>query len=409
MLLTIGAGVYLVSRWSIVRVAEAAGDGEGRRLLVGIVAVFGILAVMPWLGVDPPGFLTFAKPASGFYAAQARLIARGLSRPEVLPASPSFDADLSRVQGADVLLFFVESYGAVAYERPELAAPLEAGRARLAAAIHEAGFDVASAYVTSPTFGGSSWFAHVTLLSGISIADPDTNAMLLSAHRDTLPSTFARQGYRTVAVMPGMWSPWPEASFYGFGATLNGVSLAYGGPPFGWWDLTDQFTYAKLDALELDKVSRPPLFVFLPTVSTHTPFTPTPPYQPDWTRMLLAHPYAEADLEQAYDGDPDWTNLGLGYVRAMNYSYETLAGYVRKHAGRDVVIVLIGDHQPPALVSGVGASWDVPVHVITSRTAILEQLVAQGFKSGLRPSRPTLGPMHDLTSTLLRAFGGYRQ
>ena len=92
----------------------------------------------------------------------------------------------------------------------------------------------------------------------------------------------------------------------------------------------------------------------------------------------------------------------------MNYSYETLAGYVRKHAGRDVVIVLIGDHQPPALVSGVGASWDVPVHVISSRAAILDQLIAQGFRPGLTPSRPTLGPMHDLTPTLLRAFGGYR-
>lgn len=407
-LIAIVAIVYLATRWSLRRVMVAAGAPGSRALLIGICAGLGVLFVMPWLGLDRPQMLTFAKPATGLYATQARLIARGLSRSQVLPPSPSFDADLSRVQGADVLLFFIESYGAVAYERPALAAPLEPARARLAAAIHDAGFSVASAYVTSPTFGGSSWFAHVTLLSGISVSDPDTNAQLLSAHRQTLPGTFARHGYRTVAVMPGMWSPWPEGAFYGFADTLNGISLGYQGPPFGWWDLTDQYAYAKLDALEVDKPSRPPLFVFLPTVSTHTPFTPTPPYQPDWPKMLTAEPYTEAELEAAYDGDPDWTNLGLGYVRAMNYSYAAIAGYVEKHAGRDVVIVLIGDHQPPALVSGEGATWEVPVHVISSRPAILEALVARGFRAGLAPTRPTLGPMETLTPLLLQAFGGYK-
>ena len=121
--------------------------------------------------------------------------------------------------------------------------------------------------------------------------------------------------------------------------------------------------------------------------------------------MLLAHPYAEADLEQAYDGDPDWTNLGLGYVRAMNYSYETLAGYVRKHAGRDVVIVLIGDHQPPALVSGEGQPWDVPVHIIASRPPVLDRLAAHGFHEGLDPSGPRISKMHELLPALLEAFG----
>jgi hypothetical protein len=52
----------------------------------------------------------------------------------------------------------------------------------------------------------------------------------------------------------------------------------------------------------------------------------------------------------------------------------TLGGYLRLRADRDFVMVIVGDHQPPAMVSGEGATWDVPVHVITNRTQVLDRL-----------------------------------
>jgi hypothetical protein len=354
-----------------------------------------------------PG-VVFARPATALYTEQAVLVSNGLRHTRGLPASPSFDAGLEEVQGADVLLFFIESYGAITFERPAFSEPLQPSRRLLEQAIADTGHQVVSAFVTSPTFGGSSWFAHVTLLSGISVQDPDTNAELLQQQRETLPTAFSRRGYRTLAVMPGMWSPWVEGRFYGFSDIYNAPRLDYHGPPFGWWDLNDQFTYAKLDEVELVKGERPPAFVFLPTISTHTPFTPTPPYQPDWRRMTSASPYDLADLDRAYAQEVDWTNLRPAYIRAVTYSYETLAGYLRQHQHNDYVMILIGDHQPPALVSGEGASWDVPVHIITARQPILDRLQQAGFVSGLTPKGPSLGPMHALTGTLLGAFGSYR-
>jgi hypothetical protein len=68
-------------------------------------------------------------------------------------------------------------------------------------------------------------------------------------------------------------------------------------------------------------------------------------------------------------------------------------------------MILIGDHQPAAAVSGVGAPWDVPVHVMTSRAAVLDRLRAHGFRDGLEPKRPVLGRMNELLPTLLDAFG----
>jgi hypothetical protein len=169
--------------------------------------------------------------------------------------------------------------------------------------------------------------------------------------------------------------------------------------------MTDQFTLAKMDRLEVDASPRPPLFVLFPTISTHIPFTPTPPYQPDWSRMLTDTPYGERELELAYDRQPDWMDLGPSYADAVSYVYRTLEGYVRKQAGRDLVMILVGDHQPAAAVSGQRATWDVPVHVVANRRAVLEGLERRGFGRGIRPTWPSLGTMHELTPVLLDVLG----
>ena len=110
-----------------------------------------------------------------------------------------------------------------------------------------------------------------------------------------------------------------------------------------------------MDELEVTRQPRRPLFVFFPTITTHVPFVPTPPYQPDWTRILTISPYDTKDLDEAWSDYPDWMNLGPSYVKALAYAYATIGGYLRLRADRDFVVLLIGDHQPPSLVSGDGA------------------------------------------------------
>jgi hypothetical protein len=293
----------------------------------------------------------------------------------------------------------------VSWERPEFVEALAASRARLDAEIHNTGRRVASAFVESTTFGGESWLAHISLLSGTEVRDEDTNVRLMAQQRETMVTAFSHQGYRTVAIMPGLQRAWPEGSFYGFDQIYGADRLAYEGPPFGWWDITDQFALARMDALEIAARARAPVFVFFPTISTHTPFTPTPPYQPDWTRIMTPTPYDVEDLDRAWSEPPDWLNLGPGYAQALGYINASLGGYLRLRKDRDFVMVLIGDHQPPAMVSGEGAPWDVPVHVITNRSEVLDRLLQQGFREGLQPQRPAVTKMHALLPVLLGAFG----
>src|SRR5439155_7284752 len=103
--------------------------------------------------------------------------------------------------------------------------------------------------------------------------------------------------------------------------------------------------------------------------------------------------------------EPDWTHFAPGYVDAMAYDLATVGGYLRLHAGRDLVMIVLGDHQPAALVSGKGASWDVPVHIVTRGAAIADRLEAAGFRRGLNPSHPAIGTMHTLGPAVPQAFG----
>jgi hypothetical protein len=357
------------------------------------------------LGARMHGALTFATPVTATYLRQIRFVTGALAGSASLAPSPAMTSDLSRVKGADVFVVFLESYGAVSYERPEIAAPLASSRGRFESAIRETHRDVVSAYVESPTFGGSSWLAHLSLMSGIDVRDPETNAKLMTAHRDTMVRAFGRRGFRTIGLMPGMRRAWPEGSFYGFDEIYGADRLDYRGPEFGWFAIPDQFSLDRFDRLEAGRPSRPPLFVVFPTISTHFPFSPTPPYQPDWQRMATDRPYDGPEIVRAYAGEPDWMNFSPGYVNAMAYDLASIGGYLRKHADRDLVMVALGDHQPPAAVSGEGAPWDVPVHVITSRTDVLDRLVARGFRAGLTPERPALSRMHALLPMLLDAFG----
>ena len=404
--------LYRGTRWAWHRVGDGLSDATARRVLVG----FAVLTMAVFIGErllgrtsSVPGeieaHLFTPTPVTYTFARQAQLVGAALSRSRTLAESPSMESDFAAVSGADIFLIFIESYGAVSYDRPAFAAALTASRARLDDAIHATGRGVVSAFVESPTFGGGSWLAHLSLLSGIEVRDPDTNFLLMTENRDTLARSLGRRGFRTVALMPGLRQSWPEGSFYGFDEIYSADRLAYRGPEFGWFAIPDQFSLDRLDALEVSRPSRPPLFVFFPTISTHFPFSPTPPYQPDWRRLTDARPYDPAAIVRAYAHQPDWTNFGPGYVEAMAYDFATIEGYLRRRADRDFVMILIGDHQPPAAVSGEGASWDVPVHVIASRPQLLDALAARGFREGLTPARPPLARMHALLVILLDAFG----
>jgi phosphoglycerol transferase MdoB-like AlkP superfamily enzyme len=204
--------------------------------------------------------------------------------------------------------------------------------------------------------------------------------------------------------MPGMRQAWPEGAFYRYDAIYGRDDLTYEGPHFGWWSIPDQYSLAKLDALEGPRSSRAPLFAVFPTSTTHAPFGPVAPYLADWSKVLTADAYDSPEVDSLLAYTPDLTNLAGDYAHATSYDFMTFAGYLHQRPEDEFVMMLVGDHQPAAAVAGKDAPWTVPVHIVTSQVQVLDRLVAQGFQRGMTPARPSLGEMHELLPILMRAF-----
>lgn len=400
-------GLYRLLRLAIqVTARDAAPFALRSAAALSLTAVAAGLVVANAAGVQAT-WPVVARPVTPTYLRQADLLFLVLcpGRAEAtLPPSPAFDSDLAALRGADLTLMFLESYGATAFDDPESRERLALARTALEQSIAASGQRVVSAFVTSPTFGGGSDMAHLGLLSGIDLSDPLRHDMLLTTGRPTLLSLFRARGYETFGFYPALSWDWPERRFYAFDHFLDGPALGYRGPHFGLWWIPDQYAIARFEELSPIGPETPPRFLLFPTIASHIPFRPVPPYQPDWSRVLSAHPFDDVDVARALADAIDWSNLPPAYRRTIEYTYTWLAGYLRRPLPRNRLLILIGDHQPAASVTGPGAPWDVPVHIVTGDPRLLERLEALGFRPGLEPHRPVLGPMHRLTQVLLDAF-----
>ncbi|HEX7079887.1 MAG TPA: sulfatase-like hydrolase/transferase [Gammaproteobacteria bacterium] len=400
------AAVFLGLRRAIGRVAAAASAPEERRVLFVSAAAVAALYALVRAGLPLPD--PFSSPVTGTWARQVRLFADAMAADRegrLLPPPVDFgDGPLPAVRGADVVVAFVESYGAVGFDRPDIAAAVTDARRRLADAVAGTGRQAVSAFVESPTFAGASWLAHASFLSGLRVDNGGAYETLLARGGDTFAARLERSGYRTVAVMPGLRESWPEGDAFGFDTIADAEALDWRGPEFGWWRIPDQYVLGKLDDLGVGDGRGPASFVLLATISTHVPFRPTPPYQPDWSRLETGRPYDEAPLGASLAARPEWLNLGPAYADSLRYAYDVWAGFLAEHAGDDLVLILLGDHQPAASVAGRGARRDVPMHVITSRPAILASLRDAGFTPGLEPRGSAIAEMHRIPELLLDAF-----
>jgi hypothetical protein len=134
------------------------------------------------------------------------------------------------------------------------------------------------------------------------------------------------------------------------------------------------------------------------------PFRPTPPYQQDWPRILSDNPFEKQALDKSLSLLPEWKNMQPGYAETLAYTFTYISGFLSKQQDRDLVWIIIGDHQPPANVSGKDVRWDVPVHIVSENSEIIAALLQSGFTEGMTPANLPISTMHELPVTLLTAF-----
>ncbi len=317
------------------------------------------------------------------------------------------DRLLTGLRGKDVLLVFVESYGRVALENPEISAPITAILDRGTRQLRDRGFSARSAYLTSSTYGGLSWLAHSTLQAGVWVDGQRRYDQLVTSGRFTLSKAFKRAGWRTVGVVPAHTRDWPEGSLlYDHDRVYDQRNLGYRGRTFSYAAMPDQYALLALQRFELSRRPRPAVFAEVDLVSSHTPWTRIPQLV-DWSKVGDGSVFAgmPAGTVTATELWKDPARVRAAYGTSIEYSLDTLLSFVARYGGDDLVVVMLGDHQPSSNVSGRGATHDVPVSVIARDPAVFDQIAGWGFADGLRPGPDApVWPMDAFRDRLLGAF-----
>jgi hypothetical protein len=314
---------------------------------------------------------------------------------------------LTRLRGKDVVIAFVESYGKVAVQgssfSPRVDALLRNGSRRLQAA----GFASRSAFLTSPTFGGISWLAHSTLQSGLWIDNQHTYDDLVTTPRFTLSDAFKRAGWRTVADVPSNEKDWPEGrSFFHYDQIYDDHNVGYHGPSFSYASMPDQYTLSALRRLELAPSDRTPVMAEVDLVSSHIPWAPLP-RMVDWRKVGDGSIF---DAMPAQGQSPTWVWRSTDRVRAayghsVEYSLRSLMSFVRTYPDKNLVLIVLGDHQPSTMVTGQGQSHDVPVSVIAHDPAVMRSISSWHWQSGMLPgANAPVWPMSSFRDRFLTAF-----
>ena len=314
---------------------------------------------------------------------------------------------LTDLRGKDVILAFVESYGQVAVQGSSFSdgvdGVLQSGNRQLASA----GFSARSGFLTSPTFGGISWLAHSTMQSGVWVNSQRRYNQLVGTDRFTLSQAFKRAGWRTVDDVPSNNRYWaPGNTYYHYDKVYDRRDVGYKGPTFAYASMPDQYVMAALQRQELAKRHRSPVFAEVDLVSSHEPWSKVPKLLP-WSKLgdgsvfntRSTHTDTRATFSNSKTARP-------AYALSIKYTMSALVSWVQHYGTDKTVMIVLGDHQPWTVISGLGASHEVPISVIAKDPAVMSKVAGWGWNDGLlpRPNAP-VWQMSSFRDRFLSTFG----
>ena len=307
----------------------------------------------------------------------------------------------------DVLMVFIESYGESVFELARFRDIVLPRLELMAPQLEAAGLHVVSGRLEAPIRGGQSWLAHATALSGRWIDNQLWYRLLLESRRLNLIDDFSATGHSTAAVVPAIIMPWPEGRQLGFDRIFAARDLGYAGPPLNWVTMPDQYTLHHFQQVLRPALGRP-LFAKIALISSHAPWTPIIEVLPDWEAVgdgAVFEPWRNA-------GDPpqllwqDMERVRDHYAMSIEYALHVSLDYARRFLDENSLMILLGDHQPAALITGHDAGGGAPIHIISRRPELLEPFFQRGFVPGLVPEMERPAPaMSELRGWLHEAFG----
>jgi len=91
------------------------------------------------------------------------------------------------------------------------------------------------------------------------------------------------------------------------------------------------------------------------------------------------------------------------YGQSIQYTMTALTSWVTELNDPNLVLILLGDHQPHTSVSGPGATHDVPISIVTRAPSVLTQMTSWHWQDGLLPGHSA---PHEFMGTFRNQFLG---
>ncbi|MCH8551825.1 MAG: alkaline phosphatase [Natronospirillum sp.] len=287
----------------------------------------------------------------------------------------------------DVYLVFVESYGMEAITDERYSNVIEDRLNSMEQQLDEVGMAALTGRLKAPIQGGQSWLAHATLLSGQWIPNQLKYETLLDSGAPTLVGDFSRIGHAVHAVIPANTRDWPEGRQYGFDAVHDSTNMGYEGPAMNFFTMPDQYTLSWLHHT-LRQQEEAPLFAMAALISSHAPWVPVIPIV-DWNEIDDG-----AVFDEHADGHPspdevfqDNERVRRFYLDSVEYSLQVVADFAERYLPEDALLIAIGDHEAPPVVTRPEVNRAVPIHLISGDETLLsawEEIADDAFAATLR-------------------------
>lgn len=270
----------------------------------------------------------------------------------------------------------VEAYGEV-LSTWDMTASYRDLMARSQSVLEASGYKMRTAYSTAPVHGGRSWLSTSTMQTGILIDQPTSYAAFEASSRrvPTLASFFKEQGYHTASLEPGTKARVgvSDGDLYAHETRIEGTRLAYSGTPWGFGGIPDQYSLETFRSRFLPGIEEP-RYVFYMSVSTHFPWT--------------------AETVPSFQGGADWaplagasaigSDLRRWYMQSVEYTWRALLDLLVADRSPDIVVVILGDHQPRLESNQPGkVTLEAPVHVLSRDGEFVDRFTERGFERGL--------------------------
>ena len=169
--------------------------------------------------------------------------------------------------------------------------------------------------------------------------------------------------------------------------------------------MPDQYILSRFQRDELTPGHKP-VAAEIDLVSSHVPWAPLPSMVP-WDKVgdgsvFDPQPAKSESVSEVWQSN---SKVQQFYGKSIQYSLTALTSWVTELNDPNLVLILLGDHQPHTAVSGGGANHDVPVSIVTRDPSVLRQISSWHWQNGLLPGPGApLRPMDAFRNQFLDTF-----